>query len=59
MLRPLPPHSSLAEDVWIYSGMVAFERNKWEGGFFLLQYPPVVSVAVMLFNMEPRNESRG
>ena len=36
MLRPLPPHSSLAEDVWIYSGNATFERNKWEGSSFLL-----------------------
>lgn len=35
-LRPLPPHSSLAEDVWIYSGNAAFERNKCEGSSFLL-----------------------
>lgn len=36
MLRPLPPHSSLAEDVWIYSGNATFERNKWEGTSSLL-----------------------
>lgn len=36
MLRPLPPHSSLAEDVWIYSGNATFERSKWEGSSFLL-----------------------
>lgn len=36
MLRPLPPHSSLAEDVWIYSGNATFERNKWEGSSSLL-----------------------
>lgn len=36
MLRPLPPHSSLAEHVWIYSGNATFERNKWEGNSFLL-----------------------
>lgn len=35
-LRPLPPHSSLAEDVWIYSGNATFERNKWDGRSFLL-----------------------
>lgn len=35
MLRPLPPHSSLAEGVWIYSGNVTFDRNKWEGSSFL------------------------
>lgn len=36
MLRPLPPHSSLAEDVWIYSGNATFERNKWDGCSSLL-----------------------
>lgn len=36
MLRPSPPHSSLAEDVWIYSGSTTFERSKWEGSSFLL-----------------------
>lgn len=36
MLRPLPPHSSLAEDVWMYSGNATFERSQWEGSSFLL-----------------------
>lgn len=36
MLRPLPPHLSLAEDVWIYSGNAMFGRNKSEDTSLLL-----------------------
>lgn len=47
MLRPSPPPSSLAEDVWIYSGIATFEGSRWEGSSFLLSYPPVVWVSAV------------
>lgn len=55
MLRPSPPHSSLAEDVWIYSGNTTFERRKWEGSSFLL-YVWIPSSGVSLSDAVQRRE---
>lgn len=58
MLRPLPPHSSLAEDVWMYSGNATFERSQWEGSSFLL-YVWIPSSGVSLSDALQRGEGTG